>query len=210
MSCRPGSDAREVPTDTEATSMMEKRGRIREAAAGGVPRWLLALAVLVVAGLVAGGGYALATLRPQPRPANPVLQNSYASAEHVARAALDALERGDREALEAMLVTTDEYRTHFWEQLPNRGLPFKFVRVNSVENTRRALNELLPRWEGERFELLDVRYNKDVEHYADFTLYRGAILRVRRISDGRIGELELLDVLFDRGGEWKPLNYRAE
>ena len=39
------------------------------------------------------------------------------------------------------------------------------------------------------------------------TLHRGAKIRVRRASDGEEGEIALVDVLFERNGGWKLMNY---
>lgn len=43
--------------------------------------------------------------------------------------------------------------------------------------------------------------------YPDFTLHRGARLKVVRVADGAEGELILLDVLVERPEGWKLLDY---
>jgi hypothetical protein len=57
------------------------------------------------------------------------------------------------------------------------------------------------------FKLLSIEFTKDTEVYDGFTLYRGAVLRVRRLSDGREGNLKILDVMVESHGRWKLMNY---
>lgn len=159
---------------------------------------LAALVALVVAGGSGCGG-------PE---AGPGLEDARSSDEAVAGAALSALERGDRAALEGMLLTGEEHRELLWEQLPESNTwPFGYARRLTERNTRKALDRAIERWGGTSFELLGIEYTKEREEYAGFTLHRGAVLHVRRAADGEEGTMEFLDVLVERRGAWKPMNY---
>ena len=57
------------------------------------------------------------------------------------------------------------------------------------------------------FELLGVEFTDPPEVYETFTWHFGPRLRVRRLSDGREGELPILDVVLERNGRWKLMNF---
>jgi hypothetical protein len=126
----------------------------------------------------------------------------------VIQAALDALGDGDRAAMEALLLTREEHRTLVWESLPEKSyFSFDYVRLLNEKNTEKAITRALERYGGQDLELVDVAYGKESETYGDVTLHRGAKIRVRRASDGKEGEIDLVDVLFERNGGWKLMNY---
>lgn len=159
---------------------------------------LAALVALVIAGSAGCGRVE----------AGPGLEGARPSDEAVAGAALSALERSDRAALQAMLLTEEEHRELLWEQLPESNTwPFDYARRLTEANTRKALDRALEKWGGTSFELLGIEYTKEREEYEGFTLHRGAILHVRRTADGEEGTMEFLDVLVERRGAWKPMNY---
>lgn len=136
------------------------------------------------------------------------LSNPYPGDRAVIQAALDALADGDRPAMEALLLTREEHRTLVWDSLPEKSyFSFDYVRLLNEKNTEKAITRALERYGGQRLALVDVAYGKDAETYGDVTLHRGAQIRVRRSSDGREGEIDLVDVLFERNGGWKLMNY---
>jgi hypothetical protein len=128
--------------------------------------------------------------------------------EALCTAVLEALEREDRDALWALMVTREEHETLLWDQLPSRNyFSFEYVRDLNERNSRKALENALRRWGGADFEFVSLEFTEPAEEYEDFTLYLGAELTVRRISDGEEGILPILDVLVEYGGRWKLLNY---
>jgi hypothetical protein len=135
---------------------------------------------------------------------------SYAkrSPEELAEAVLAGLEARDRAALEALLVTRDEHRELLWGELPERTyMSFEVARELNERNTREGLTRALDRYGGQAFELLDIEFTDEPEVYETFTLHFGPRLRVRRVSDGREGELPILDVILERNGHWKLMNF---
>ncbi|MDT8435865.1 MAG: hypothetical protein RRA92_03825 [Gemmatimonadota bacterium] len=136
------------------------------------------------------------------------LENARSSDRAVIQAALDALAAGDRTAMEALLLTREEHRTLVWDSLPERHtFSFDYVRLLTERNTGKAISRALERYAGQRFELLDVTYEKGREVYGDVTLHRDANITVRRLDDGQEGTIPLVDVLFERNGGWKLMNY---
>jgi hypothetical protein len=137
------------------------------------------------------------------------MANSFPSAEAATQAVLDALARNDREAMEALLLTSEEHRTLLWDQLPEKNyFSFGYVVDLKQHNSEEGLRDALSTYGGQQFEVVSIEFEKGVEGYSDFRLHRGAKLIVRRVSDGREGELELVDVFVERNGGWKPMNYK--
>ncbi len=136
------------------------------------------------------------------------LVGAFPSSEAATQAALDALGAGDREAMEALLLTREEHRNLIWDQLPEREyFSFDYVRFLNEKNSGKALSQALGRYRGSELEVLSLSFEKESETYSDFVLHRGAKLTVRRPSDGREGELQLVDVFVERNGGWKIMNY---
>lgn len=136
------------------------------------------------------------------------LSHSKGSAEELAQAVLDGLEARDRAALEELLVTREEHRELLWDELPERTyLSFEVARELNERNTRKGLARALDRFGGEAYELIDLEFTDPPEVYETFTWHFGPRLRVRRVSDGREGELPILDVVLERNGRWKLMNF---
>jgi hypothetical protein len=160
---------------------------------------LTALAAALVA--AAGCGSAGASSAPEMEGAHP-------SAEALVEAALEAVARGDRAALESLLVTRDEHHDLLWPALPeSEHLSFEYARWLNEHNTGKAIERALERFGGEEFRLRRIEYMKGTETYPGFSLHRGAKLVVQHLSDGAEGELTLVDVLVERPEGWKLLDY---
>jgi hypothetical protein len=84
---------------------------------------------------------------------------------------------------------------------------FAFARDLNERNTRKGLNQALADFGGQRFELIDIEFADDSEHYDGFSIHFVQRLVVRRVSDGREGTLDILDVMVERAGRWKLMNY---
>jgi hypothetical protein len=136
------------------------------------------------------------------------LRGAFPSDTAAIQAALDAVQAEDAEALEAMLLTREEHRTLVWDSLPEKDyFSFDYVRLLNEKSSTKAITRALERYGGQELELLDVEYEKGTETYGDVTLHRGAKIRVRRSATGEEGEIALVDVLFERNGGWKLMNY---
>jgi hypothetical protein len=136
------------------------------------------------------------------------LTNTYGSPEALVEAVLEGLANRDGAALEALVVTREEHRDLLWDQLPeSRDVSFAFARDLNERNTRKGLNQALADFGGQRFELIDIEFTDDSEHYDGFSIHFVQRLVVRRVSDGREGTLDILDVMVERAGRWKLMDY---
>lgn len=136
------------------------------------------------------------------------LSNARNSPEALARAALEAVQANDHEALSILQVTREEYETLLWPSLPDREyMPFDFVWSLTGPRSRKARTEVLGEYGGIPLELVRVTLGDEVEEYPDFILYREARMTVRRTDTGAEGEFPLMDVLVFMGDGWKFLNF---
>ena len=136
------------------------------------------------------------------------LAGAFPSAEAATQAALDALHAGDESGLRALLLTREEHRDLLWDELPERTyFSFDYVRLLNEHNTKKAIQRALERYGGADLEVVSLEFEKPTEEYSDFRLHRGAKLTVRRRSDGREAQIDLVDVFVERNGGWKPMNY---
>ena len=114
----------------------------------------------------------------------------------------------DREALRSLRVPREESREVLWPELPESDdMPFALAWQMNDANSRKGMNAVFGALEGQRFELVELRFEGEPEHYETFTVHFGAEMVVRRLSDGRKGTIELLDVLVERNGRWKAMNF---
>jgi hypothetical protein len=136
------------------------------------------------------------------------LSNARSSDRELVQDALDALATRDTATLEALLVTREEHRGLLWDQLPESTyFSFDYARLLNEHNTAKAIARGLQKYGGQKLELLDITYDKPTEAYSGFTLHLGAKIRVRRVSDGKEGTIRFVDVLVERNGGWKLMNY---
>lgn len=140
--------------------------------------------------------------------ASPALPHSYESRNALVQAVLVALEKGDRAALEQMRMTREEYERLIWPQLPeSNDLTFEYAWSLNQHNSIAALDRALEQFTGVRLALEDVRFAEPAEEYTGFTLHLGARVIARRLRDGMLGELTVLDAMVEMGGRWKLLNF---
>ena len=136
------------------------------------------------------------------------LSNSYGSIEALGEAVLNALELEDTEALLALMVTSNEHESLLWDQLPESNhLTFEYARQLNERNSGKAVTNAIANFGGNEFELVSIEFSEDAEQYEGFTLHFGAVLKVRRVSDGLEGNLPILDVVLEYADRWKLMNY---
>jgi hypothetical protein len=136
------------------------------------------------------------------------LAHAKRSPEALARAALEALEAGDEEGLEDLMITREEYETLLWPVLPDREqMPFDFAWSVTGPRSRKARRAALSEYQGVPLALDRVELGDDVERYEAFTLYRRSRMWVRRTDTGDVGMIPLMDTLVEMGGGWKFMNF---
>ncbi|MGD2135733.1 MAG: hypothetical protein PVF27_06215 [Gemmatimonadales bacterium] len=176
---------------TAGQSMQRARG-VRSGARSG------AVCAVLEAALLACGGTGDASLR-----------HAYDTPEALASAVLHAIALADRDSLAALMVTREEHREALWDQLPESDdLTFEFARDLNERNSRKGMSAIVSQFGGTRFELVSLDFDTTLaERYDDFTLHFVRRLVVRRARDGQVGTLPILDVVLERSGRWKLMNY---
>jgi hypothetical protein len=138
------------------------------------------------------------------------LSHAYTTPEALAEAALQAIAAQDEEALQALLITREEYETLVWPILPDsRGsATFEFVWGISAPRNRKGRREVLEDYRGIPLEVVSVDPGDEIEAYDEFVLYKEAILTVRRTDTGDEGRMGFMDVLVEMDGGWKFMNFK--
>jgi hypothetical protein len=139
----------------------------------------------------------------------PPLGDTRPSAASLASAVLDALARRDRPALDALALSEMEFRDHVWPRLPaarpERNLPFSYVWGDLHQKSVFALNGLMEREGGRRYELLDVRFDGETD-YGSYRVHRESTFRVRDWNGAEV-ELRLCGSMIEQEGGWKVFSY---
>ena len=137
------------------------------------------------------------------------LENAHPSAQSLAAAVLDAVQRADRSSLTALAVSEREFREHVWPRLPaarpERNLPFSYVWGDLRQKSAGALATILTRHGGRRYELLDTAFEQ-VTDYGSYRVHRGTTLRVRD-AHGAHHVIRLCGSLIEHNGAWKVFSY---
>ncbi len=141
----------------------------------------------------------------------PPLAHTYPSPSLLASAVLDALSRRDRAALEALALNETEFRDHVWPQLPasrpERNLPFSYVWGDLRQKSSQALDSVIAREGGERYEPIDVRFAAESD-YRTYRVHREATFRVRDATGTEL-DLRVCGSMLEQDGSWKVFSYVA-
>jgi hypothetical protein len=123
---------------------------------------------------------------------------------------LEALERRDRVALQAVVVSQQEFRDHVWPDLPSarpeRNLPFSYVWGDLNQKSEAALAATLQRLGGQHFTLADVRFLGDTTQYGSYRVHRETAILVRD-ANGSESELRLFGSTLEKSGRFKVFSY---
>lgn len=151
--------------------------------------------------------------RRQATPVEGELQGGAATAEELASALLAALRRGDRAALERLLVTEDEFRTFFWPEFPQSrpylkvptGEAWGFHRATQAENVGAAIDAL----RGRSLDLEGVELARRMD-FTNFTMVRDVVLWTRDAETGARLGLRIVPTFVERHGRWKAYAFGKE
>jgi hypothetical protein len=158
--------------------------------------FVLALVGMGALAAACGGDLPMADAKPSP--------------EALARGVLDALERKDRPALEALALSEQEFRAYVWPDLPaarpERNLPFSYVWGDLRTKSRASLGTTLAAHGGRRYELIRVHFAGEATRYSRSEVRRDTVLTVRD-SEGVEQELRLYGSSLRQGDGWKVFSY---
>jgi hypothetical protein len=137
------------------------------------------------------------------------LANSSSSADALAREVLEALSRRDRQRLDALALSEQEFRDHVWPDLPaarpERNLPFSYVWGDLRQKSNVSLSETLQAKGGRRHTLQRVTFS-GVTPYAHYAVHRDATFTA--IDDaGALQTIRVCGSFLEKDGVWKVFSY---
>ena len=139
----------------------------------------------------------------------PPLASEFRSAEALAAAVLDAMARGEREALERLALDEREFRDHVWPDLPaarpERNLPFSYVWGDLHQKSRNQLARTLKAQQGKRYQLRHVTFDGTTS-YAHYVVHRDSTFDVVDES-GLQSRVRLCGAFLEKDGVWKVFSY---
>jgi hypothetical protein len=145
-----------------------------------------------------------------PRPAGAVLSETKASPEAVAEAVLAALADGDREALQRLALTEEEFTRAVWPELPSsrpeRNLTVDYVWGDLNQKSRGFLQTLLNEHGGQRYRLVSVDFDGGVTEYETFRVHRDSRVTVEDAA-GERRDVRLFGSVLEADGRYKLLSY---
>lgn len=151
-------------------------------------------------------GYAGCGMPSSPSP----LANSYASADALASAVLDAVARRDANALRSLGLSEQEFRAHVWPELPSarpeRNLPFSYVWGELRQKSEAGLQVTLASHGGRRYELTGVRFSAAATKYPRYVVHPESVFVVQD-SQGSEQQFRLCGSMLEKDGKWKVFSY---
>jgi hypothetical protein len=141
------------------------------------------------------------------------IPNSHDSAESLARAVLDALERRDVGSLHALAIDEQEFREHVWPSLPaarpERNLPFSYVWGDLHQKSNARRSAMLVKHGGKAYELLSIRFTGQTTGYPGYRVHRESELTVRD-RNGQDEQIRLFGSVLEKAGRFKIFSYVTE
>jgi hypothetical protein len=128
----------------------------------------------------------------------------------LARRVLEAIELNDRDGLQALALSEQEFRDHVWPELPaarpERNLPFSYVWGDLRQKSDLALRRTLAQHGGRHYDFIAVRSAGETTRYQTYAVHRETVLTVRD-SDGTELTLRLFGSSIEKDGAWKVFSY---
>jgi hypothetical protein len=143
-------------------------------------------------------------------PPVPPLEHGQPSADAVARAVLDALQRRDVAALQALALDEQEFRDHVWPELPaarpERNLPFSYVWGDLHQKSAAALAGVAAAYGGQRYTLKSVRFRGPTSQYDTYLVHRDAELTLQDAA-GSEQNARFFGSVLEKDGQFKVFSY---
>ncbi len=138
------------------------------------------------------------------------LTSNRPTSEALARDVLSAFQARDRNRLESMALTTDEFKSRVWPSLPaarpERNVPWEYVWTELQQKSRGTLERTLSEHGGQRYELEAVRFSGNSTDHGAYRVHRGSVLVVRDAS-GQTLDLRLFGSMIEGREGWKVFSY---
>jgi hypothetical protein len=141
---------------------------------------------------------------------NAPLPDSHESVESLGRAVLDAIERRDADALQALALNRVEFTEHVWSELPaaqpNRNLSAGYVWGDLNQKSNTSLKRLLAAHGGKTYTLQSVRFLGETTQYDTYLVHRESELTVMD-TEGTTSRLRLFGSVIEKDNRYKIFSY---
>lgn len=139
-----------------------------------------------------------------------VWEGSLDSPAALGQAVVDALNRGDIDALHRLRVSRDEYFSWVWPAFPAGRPPYNFTADFAWSNLDKkcvlGANSWIESYGHQDLVFTAIQFNRPTEAYKGFKLLRGTVLTVQQAS-GKSVELRILGSVVKKGNHYKLLSY---
>ena len=140
----------------------------------------------------------------------PVWEDSLGSPDQLGLAVVDALNTRDIEKLNRLRVQREEYLDWIWPAFPASQPPSNFPGDFAWSNLNKKCNIGMKKWiaryGGQNLEFVAIRFDRPIETYEGFQLFRGAVLMLKNAA-GEKGELKILGSVVVKNDRYKLLSY---
>jgi len=139
----------------------------------------------------------------------PPLTNAQPSRHALAGAVLDAIARRDAASLRALALNEEEFRVHVWPGLQaagrERDLPFADVWADRRQKSEAALQAVLAKHGGRRYEFIELRFGGQPQRHPGYQIHPDPVFVVGQ--NGVPAELRLTGTVIEMKGSWKVFSY---
>jgi hypothetical protein len=140
------------------------------------------------------------------------LTGTYASADELARAILDALVANDPAPLHDLHVTQAEFEQLFWPEFPQSRPATNIHAIDAwgfhYASCCDGITQGLTLYGGRPLHLVHLRYDQGFAPYTNFSLYHGVVIQA--VDDrGESVEVQVATVFVERKGRWKVYMFNA-
>ncbi len=137
-------------------------------------------------------------------------EGSLTSPAALGHAIVDALNRGDIDALHQLRVNQDEYYSWVWPAFPASRPPYNFTPDFAWSNLNKkcvlGASSWIEKYGSQNLAFVNMEFDRPTETYNGFKLLRGTVLTVQK-PDGRKVELRILGSIVKKYNRYKLLSY---
>lgn len=137
------------------------------------------------------------------------LANAQMSAEELSRNFLKALANEDRNFIESLRLSKEEFCQYVFPELPSSKMPnvtCDFVWQQATLKSLSGLSEMYPKHKGKKYQFVALRFEKGTDSYPTYKVHKEAHLMVKD-ELGRQKELRLFGSMLEMDGKYKLFSF---